>query len=164
MHLAPPISSRPITYRSTNYTPSHYTSKQTYLVFGHSIPIQEQKFQTDVIKAFTSCGNIKHEALVKNWTQCPLFNVGLLLSDPLAVIQKVDFHVGIRQPGHVHLGEVSGLEYHHRESVSRRLPTQRHQEFTATLGTNLKPNPTVTKIAFLNNNTDVKTPALDLPA
>lgn len=111
---------------------------QIYLVLGHSVPIQEQELQTDGLQTFAACRDVENEALVEDGTERSLLHVGLLLGDALAVVEQVDFDVGVGQSCHVHFGEVSGLEDHHGEAVGGWLPTERDQELAATLGTNLK--------------------------
>lgn len=83
----------------TNLSPKLVRIIESHLVFGHPVPIQEEKFQTDVLQANVSVavqvGQLKDEGLVKDRVQGSLLDVSLFLCNPLVVVQQIDLDVRV---------------------------------------------------------------------
>ena len=68
----------------------------THLVLGDPVPVEQEELEADVLESLlVQLRQVKDEGLVEDRVQSPLLHVGLLLRDPLVVVQQVDLHVRV---------------------------------------------------------------------
>ena len=68
----------------------------TQLVLGDPVPVEQEELEADVLESLlVQLRQVKDEGLVEDRVQSPLLHVGLLLRDPLVVVQQVDLHVRV---------------------------------------------------------------------
>ena len=66
-----------------------------YLVFSDTIPVEDEKLETDVVKRSGRGWQIKDKGLVKNWIECALLDMGLFLGNALSIVYQVDLDIRI---------------------------------------------------------------------
>lgn len=92
-HFTPMYAFLSRCFRSSNF------QSPNDLVLGHSIPIQEKEFQTDVLEAFVVTRNIEQEGLIEHRVQGAFLHMRLLLRNALSVEEQIDLHIGIWRQG-----------------------------------------------------------------
>lgn len=72
-----------------------FLKTRAYLIFGDTIPIKNEKFQTHIVQRGSRGRQIENERFIKNRIQGPFLDVSLLFSHSLSIVNQVDLDVRI---------------------------------------------------------------------